>query len=114
MVRSIKVIAISILFIYCSLFLLANSPLHLYLFHRNGNDSEFDFSTDPYLSLSKAKSYQKCPLCEFLSLLLFRGRLCIWIALIAFCFALIITRYLTVHTPSINYYYALAPPATLS
>lgn len=111
--RKTSLIAISVLFIYCSLFLLANSPLHLYLFHRNGNNTDtFDLSMT--LSPAKSKNVQECPLCKFLSLILFRGMLAIYFLSMAFCYITTAVRYKTVLIPTIYSYYTLAPPHSLS
>lgn len=111
--RKTRLIAISVLFIYCSLFLLANSPLHLYLFHRNGNNPEaFDLSITS--SLAKSKNNQACPLCKFLSLILFRGMPAIYFLLMAFCYIITAVRYKTVPISTLYSYYTLAPPHSFS
>ena len=113
MIRKTKVIASCSLFVYCFLFLLANSPLHIYIFHRNGDPEVFDCSKNPFGSLTEHKEVQECPLCKFLSLTLFRSQAAIYVILMAFLYLLIISRYRILHLPMIQYYYSLAPPANI-
>ena len=114
MAKRIKLIVICVLFIYCSLFLLANSPLHIYLFHRNNNPQTYDYSTTLLFSLVESKSGQECPLCKFLSITLFPGIFIIFIVLMAFRCFISVDRYETLYLAKIRFYYALAPPVNLS
>lgn len=113
MTKRIKLAAICILFIYCFLLFLANSPLHIYLFHRNDNSQAHNYSVVLFPSLVKSKSEQECPLCKFLSLTLFPGMVIMFVILMAFRYFISLDRYKTLYLTKIKYYYALAPPVSL-
>jgi len=114
MVKKIKLIAICVLSIYCLLFLFANSPFHIYLFHRKVNPQTYDYSSTSFSSLVRFKSGQQCPLCKFLSLTLFSVIAVVFIVLIAFYHFVSSYRYKTLYLSKIKCYYALAPPVSLS
>ena len=114
MTNKVRLTAICVLCIYCSLFLLANSPLHIYLFHRNVNSQAYDYSPTPFPSLIKSKGEQECPLCKFLNLTLFRDPAAICIILIAFLYLITAGRYKTLYIPISHSYYSLAPPTAMS
>ena len=114
MAKRIKLTAICVLSVYCFLFLLANSPLHIYLFHRNDNSQAYNYSVDLFPSLVKSKSDQECPLCKFLNLTLFPGMVVIFIILIIFNYLIYLDRYKSLCIPKIKYYCALAPPVVIS
>lgn len=113
MVKRIRLTAICVLLIYCFLFLLANSPLHIYLFHRSVNSQTYDYSPTRFSSFVKSKSEQECPLCKFLSLTLFPGMVGIFIILMAFRHFISLDRYKNLYLPKIKYYDALAPPVVI-
>jgi len=110
MAKRIKLIAICVLFIYCSLFLLANSPLHIYLFHRNDNSQTYGYSLTSFPALVKSEGVQECPLCKFLNLTLFPGLASIFIILMAFSYLISLDKYKALYLSKIKYYHALAPP----
>lgn len=114
MVKKTRILAICALFIYCFLFLFANSPLHIYLFHRNGNSEVFDCSVNPHGSLIKSENNQQCPLCKFLNLTLFQEMAVIYIILIAFLYLVTASKYKTLRMPAIHAYHSLAPPISIS
>ena len=72
--RALKLLAICVLFIYCSMFFLPDSFLHK-LYHRNVNNSElsevFDFLTHLFLSPARI-NISSYSLCKFSKLTLFK------------------------------------------
>ena len=114
MAKKVKLIAICTLSIYCFLFLLANSPLHIYIFHSNGDPDVFDCSKNPFGSLAKYTDDQQCPLCKFLSLTWFRDQAAVYIILMVFLCLVTTNRYKALYLPIIQYYYSLAPPVSAS
>ena len=110
--RTLKLLTICVLFIYCSLFFLPNSFLHT-LYNRNVNNAKlseaFDFST--YLCLLPARiDISNYSLCKFSKLTLFKEAGIIYtLSIVLFCLVTSV-ECITLYLARLSSCYSLAPP----
>lgn len=104
--RRVKITAIVILFIYCFLFLLANSPFHIKLDYRNSAHK----SSLPFIPFAG----QNCPLHAFLGLIFCIAALSAFLIIWVFWSPLISSQSLRIlHSQKICNYQSQAPPVSL-
>lgn len=110
--KRLKLTAAGMLFIYCAIFLLANSPLHIYLFHSQDIYQERNLAETSFF---ESKKITDCPLCEFLSMVLSSGPLSVSIGfLLLLCCRVFSRNEDSMFPPKLKFYDALAPPVTPS
>jgi hypothetical protein len=109
-VKKIRLFTICALFLYCCVFFLANSPLHIYLFHRAENPLSQSALADMG-HLFVTKNLPDCPLCKFLGLVVCAAAFFILIISLVFNGRVDTAEIDNAYVPKIRFYSALAPPA---